>query len=48
MSSPSDGEPDTSGQRQVPKSRFRVLVIGLVLLIIVVIFGYMFLVGSRS
>jgi hypothetical protein len=48
MSSPSDGEPDPSAQRQVPKNRFRVLFIGLFLLIIVVIFGYMILVGSRS
>jgi hypothetical protein len=48
MSRPSDGEPDASAQRQVPKNRFRALFIGVVLLIIVVIFGYMLLVGSRS
>jgi hypothetical protein len=48
MSSPSDGDPDDPAQRQVPKNRFRVLFIGLVLLIIVVIFGYMLLVGLRS
>ena len=37
-----------SAQRQVPENRFRALFIGVVLLIIVVIFGYMLLVGSLS
>jgi hypothetical protein len=44
MSTPDDG--DGSPQRKVPRNRFRALFIGTVLLIIVVIFGYMLLVGT--
>jgi hypothetical protein len=48
MTTDDDGDPDARGQRQVPKNRFRALFIGIVLLIIVVIFGYMLLVGTRG
>ena len=46
MSTPHDDHRDWPAQRQVPKNRFRALFIGTVLLIIVVIFGYMLLVGG--
>jgi hypothetical protein len=48
MSSPHDDDREPRTQRQVPKNRFRVLFIGTVLLIIVVIFGYMLLVGGLN
>ena len=48
MSTRHDDHRDSPTQRQVPKNRFRALFIGTVLLIIVVIFGYMLLVGGLS
>ena len=48
MSTPHDDDRDPPAQRQVPKNRFRALFIGTVLLIIVVIFGYMLLVGGLN
>jgi hypothetical protein len=48
MSTPDDGDDDARAQRQVPKNRFRLLFVGTVLLIIVVIFGYLLLVGTRG
>jgi hypothetical protein len=41
-------DPDDRAQRQVPRNRFRVLVISVVVLIIVVVFGYMLLVGLNG
>jgi hypothetical protein len=46
MSTSHDDDRDSRAQRQVPKNRFRALFIGTVLLIIIVIFGYMLLVGG--
>ena len=48
MRTSDDGDPDARAQRQVPKNRFRALFIGTVLVIIVVIFGFMLLVGTRG
>ena len=39
---------DHRAQRQVPRNRFRLIVISVVALIIVVIFGYMLLVGLNG
>ena len=47
MSSP-HRDPHDQAQRQVPRNRFRVLVISVVVLIIVVVFGYMLLVGLNG
>jgi hypothetical protein len=44
MSAPSDD--DSGAQRQVPRSRLRLLLIGLVIVILVVVFGYLLLVGN--
>jgi hypothetical protein len=46
MSTPDAGDPDAREQRRVPRNRFRALFIGTFLLILVVIFGYMLLVGN--
>ena len=48
MSTPSDDDRAAPAQRQVPRNRFRVVVIAVVALIILVIFGYMLLVGARG
>jgi hypothetical protein len=41
-------DPDDSAQRQVPRNRFRAIVISVVVLIIVVVFGYMLLIGLNG
>jgi hypothetical protein len=41
-------DPDDPAQRQVPRNRFRAIVISVVVLIIVVIFGYMLLIGLNG
>ena len=48
MSAPDDGEPDARAERQLPKKHFRALFIGTVLVILVVIFGYLLLVGTQG
>jgi hypothetical protein len=48
MSTPGRDHDDDSTQRQVPRNRFRVIAISVVVLIILVIFGYMLLVGTTS
>jgi hypothetical protein len=47
MSTPHRDDDDRA-QRQVPRNRFRLIVISVVALIIVVIFGYMLLVGLNG
>ncbi|WP_216870717.1 hypothetical protein [Modestobacter excelsi] len=39
---------DDHAQRQVPRNRFRLIVLSVVVLIILVIFGYMLLVGGNA
>jgi hypothetical protein len=47
MSTPHRDDDDRA-QRQVPQNRFRLIVISVVALVIVVIFGYMLLVGLNG
>ena len=39
---------DDHAQRQVPRNRFRLIVISVVVLIILAMFGYMLLVGTNA
>jgi hypothetical protein len=41
-------DPDDRAQRQVPRNRFRAIVISVVVLVIVVVFGYMLLIGLNG
>ena len=47
MSTPHRDDDDRA-QRQVPRNRFRLIVISVVVLAILVIFGYMLLVGLNA
>jgi hypothetical protein len=47
MSTP-NRDHDDHAQRQVPRNRFRLIVISVVVLIILAIFGYMLLVGLNG
>ena len=46
MSTPSDDDREARAQRQLPRNRFRIVVIAVFALILVVIFGYMLLVSA--
>jgi hypothetical protein len=41
-------DPDDHAQRQVPRNRFRVLVLSIVVLVLVVVFGCMLLIGLNG
>ena len=47
MSTPQRDDDDRA-QRQVPRNRFRLIVVSVVALVIVVVFGYMLLVGLNG